>query len=184
MKVRAAGQDRNRRNQEGTALLVTMMMLALMGLVGMASLDTATRERQVAGYSSLAQSALYAADAGVAEGLDLLRKEITGLAVTSGDCLSGDLLDTNLVLDPNDVESGSRTLTNGAYYEPDPTSPNGNEICMLATAEACEQVGGSLEMGQPIYLKTVWSVRVQGVAPGGATTRILATAERCHAFNN
>jgi len=30
----------------------------------------------------------------------------------------------------------------------------------------------------------VWNVRVQGNAPGGATSRIQATAERCHAFNN
>lgn len=169
--VSAVGQ----RRRQGAALLVAMMMLALMGLVGMASLDTVMRDRQVAGYSSLAQSALYAADAGVAEGLDMLRQEITGLAVTNGDCLNAQLLDKPIA---------ARTLPNGAFYKDDPSAPSGQQICMLAAAEPCPEIAGSLEVGQPIYLKTVWSVRVQGVAPGGATASVMATAERCHAFNN
>ena len=97
------------------------------------------------------------------------------MAVTNGDCLTAKILDKTLA---------ARTLPNGAFYQDDPTAPNGQEICMLAAAEPCPQVGGSLEVGQPIYLKTVWSVRVQGVAPGGATAQVMATAERCHAFNN
>jgi hypothetical protein len=165
----------HQRRRSGAALLIAMMMLALMGLVGMASLDTVMRDRQVAGYSSLSQSALYAADAGIAEGLDMLRQEITGLALTNGDCLQAKLLDKDL---------SARTLPNGAHYEDDPTSPTGQQICMLAAADPCPEVAGSLEQGQPIYLRTVWSVRVQGVAPGGATQQVMATAERCHAFNN
>lgn len=167
-----------KRREGGAALLIAMMMMALAGLVGMASLDTVMRDRQVAGYSSLAQSALYAADAGVAHGLDLLRQEITGLALTAGDCLTATLVDAAV---------SARTLTNGAYYENDPDSPDGTQICMLAAAEPCEQGGmplGSLDWGQAIYMKTVWNVRVQGVAPGGATAQVMVTAERCHAFNN
>lgn len=167
--------ERRSRRQRGASLLIAMMMLALMGLVGMASLDTVMRDRQVAGYSSLAQSALYAADAGVAESLDLLRQEVTSEALTKGDCLTGDLLDKNAT---------QRTLPNGAFYRDDPSAPNNEHICMLAAAEPCPEVGGSLELGQPIYLRTVWNVRVQGVAPGGATAQVMATAERCHAFNN
>ena len=52
------------RRERGSALLVAMLMLALMGIIGIASLETVTRDRQVAGYGNLAQSALYAADAG------------------------------------------------------------------------------------------------------------------------
>jgi hypothetical protein len=55
---------------------------------------------------------------------------------------------------------------------------------MLAAATPCAEIDASIEQGQPIYLYTVWNVRAQGVAPGGATSRIHATAERCHAFNN
>jgi hypothetical protein len=55
---------------------------------------------------------------------------------------------------------------------------------MLASAEPCAELDGSIEVGQPIYLYTVWNIRVQGSAPAGATSRLQATAERCHAFNN
>ena len=57
-------------------------------------------------------------------------------------------------------------------------------ICMLASAEPCAEFDASIEVGQPIYLDTVWNVRVQGNAPGGATSRLQVTAERCHAFAN
>ena len=48
------------------ALLMTMLLLILMGMIGLASLDTVMRDRQVAGYQNLAQTAHYAADAGLA----------------------------------------------------------------------------------------------------------------------
>lgn len=156
-----------RRLEQGSALLVAMVMLALMGLIGFASLDTVMRDRQVAGFQSRAQTALYAADAGVAQGLDLLRQEIVGAALTPGDCLTGALPAT--------------TLGNGASYGPDPAAA---QICMLAAADPCSEIDASIEMGQPIYLYTVWDVRAQGTAPGGATARLQAGVERCHAFNN
>ena len=68
-------------------------------------------------------------------------------------------------------------------YGPDATAPT-SQICMLAAAEPCDEIDSSIEVGQPIFLYTVWNLRTQGVAPGGATARIQATAERCHAFNN
>ncbi len=151
------------------ALLMTMLLLVLMGIIGLASLDTVMRDRQVAGYQNLAQTALYAADAGVAESLDILRTEIVGTAIGSGDCL-----DTTLP---------STSLGGGVSYGPDPLAPT-NQICMLASAEPCAEIDGSVEQGQAVYLYTVWNVRVRGQAPGGANSRVQATAERCHAFNN
>jgi Tfp pilus assembly protein PilX len=89
------------KREGGAALLVTVLLLALMDVIGLASLDTVMRDRQMTGFQNQAQTALYAADAGVADALD-----------------------------------------------------------------------------------TVWNVRVQGNAPGGATSRLQVTAERCHAFAN
>ena len=160
---------RRSKHEEGIALLVAMLMLVLMGMIGLASLDTVMRDRQVAGFQNLAQSALYAADAGVADSLDILRTEIVGAALSPGDCLDSVLPVTN--------------LGGGASYRPDPDAAS-NQICMLASAEPCAEIDASIEMGQPIYLYTIWNVRVQGQAPAGATSRIHATAERCHAFNN
>ncbi len=172
--MRKTADHSTNRRESGAALLVSMLMLALMGLVGMASLDTVMRDRQVAGYSQLAQSALYAADAGVAESLDILRSEVTGAALAQGECLTATVTSKTLA---------NRTLPNQAFYRDDPDAPNGSQICMMGNAEPCG-LGQSLELGQgATYMKTLWSVRVQGVAPGGATSQIQATAERCHAFN-
>jgi hypothetical protein len=168
-------RQRHEHRERGSALLVAMLMLALMGIIGIASLETVTRDRQVAGYGNLAQSALYAADAGIAASLDLLRQEVVGAALTQGDCITTTIMDADLA---------SRTLPNGAYFEADPTAPGGAQICMLAAASPCAEVDASIEQGQPAYLYTVWNVRAQGVAQGGATSRLHATAERCHAFNN
>ncbi len=158
---------RGGRREAGSALLVAMVMLALMGLVGFASLDTVMRDRQVAGFQSRAQTALYAADAGIAQGLDILRTEVVGAALAPGDCLTSTLPAT--------------TLPNGASYGPD---GGASQICMLASADPCSEIDASIEMGQPVYLYTVWDVRAQGTAPGGASARLQAGVERCHAFNN
>jgi len=161
--------DLRTRREGGAALLIAMLMLVLMGMIGLASMDTVMRDRQVAGFQNLAQTALYAADAGVAESLDILRGEVVGNALTPGDCLTSTLPTTN--------------LNNAISYRADPAAPT-NQICMLASADPCAELDSSIEMGQPIYLNTRWNVRVQGSAPGGATSRIQAAAERCHAFNN
>jgi Tfp pilus assembly protein PilX len=155
-----------RRREGGAALLVSMLLLVAMTLIGFASMNTVMRD---AGFSSLAQTALYGADAGLAASLEVLRTEIVGNALAPGDCLASPV--------PN------ATLPNGTAYGPDTTAAN-PQICMLAAAEPCDELGSSIEVGQPIYLYTVWNVRTEGTAPAGATARIQATAERCHAFNN
>lgn len=157
------------RREAGSALLVTMLLLVLMGMIGLASLDTVMRDRQVAGFQNQAQTALYAADAGVAESLDITRTEVVGTALAPGDCLETTLPTTS--------------LGGGVSYRTDPSAPV-DEICMLASADPCAELDASIEMGQPIYLYTVWNVRVQGNAAGGATSRVQASVDRCHAFNN
>ncbi|MCH2171179.1 hypothetical protein MK489_10380 [Myxococcota bacterium] len=157
------------RYEQGSALLVSMALLAVMGLIGFSSLETVTRDRQTAGFQSRAQTALYAADAGVSDGLEILKNEVVGSALAPGDCLEGKLAATS--------------LANGTSYGPDSTAPT-DEICMLASADPCSSIDASVEVGQPIYLNTIWNIRTEGTAAGGASARIHATARRCHAFNN
>ena len=163
-------EDMNRSRREGgSALLVAMLFSVLMGLIGFASMDTVMRDRQAAGFQNLSQSALYAADAGIANSLNILRAEIVGAALAPNDCLDTTLANTS--------------LGNGVSYRADPNAAT-NQICMLASAEPCAEFDASIEQGQAIYLYTVWNMRVEGSAPGGATAHLQATAERCHAFNN
>lgn len=161
--------ERDRRRESGAALLVAILLLTAMTLIGFASLNTVMRDRQVTGATSMSQTALYGADAAIAASLERIRTSAVGNQVVVGDCLPGTV--------------PSATLANGVSYGPDSTAAS-NQICMLAAAEPCEEYASSIEQGQPIYLYTLWNVRTQGVAPGGATSRVQATAENCHAFND
>ena len=160
-----AKQVLRRRRESGSALLVAMLLLALMGVIGLASLNTVMRDRQVAGFQNQAQTALYAADAGIAEGLDVLRREVVGAALAPGDCLTGNI--------------PSRSLSNGATYAAEP----GSGICMLASADPCSELDASWEQQSAVYLNTIWDVRALGTAPAGASSRLQVGAERCHAFS-
>jgi Tfp pilus assembly protein PilX len=161
----ATREARRIRRQEGAALLVAMLLLALMGVIGLASLNTVMRDRQVAGFQSQSQTALYAADAGLAEGLNVLRLEVVGAALTPGDCLTGTI--------------SNQTLPNGASY----AAEAGTGICMLASADPCSELDASWEQQSAVYLNTIWDVRSVGTASGGARARVQAGAERCHAFS-
>ena len=160
---------RDARRQGGAALLITMLLLTAMALIGFASLHTVMRDRETTGFTSQSQTALYGADAALAASLKVIHDSSFGNQIVVGDCLT--------------TAIPSATLPNGVAYGPDSTAPSSN-ICMLAAAEPCKEMGSSIEQGQPIFLYTVWNVRTQGVAPGGATSRIQATAERCNAFND
>ena len=72
-----------RRGEGGSALLITVMLLMMLGLVGLAALGTTTRDQQVAGYQNRKRMALYAADAGLAEALERLTTTETPAISTS-----------------------------------------------------------------------------------------------------
>lgn len=157
------------RYERGAALLVTMLLLALLGVVGLASMDTVVRDRQAAGHMRASQTAFYAADAAVAESLELLRTEIVSSVISPGDCLG-----------PS-IPSGD--LSNGVSYGADPTAAT-DQVCMTGFAEDCDELVSSAEVGGTAFRYTVWNFRTQGTGVGGAVSRIQATARRCHAFGS
>ena len=61
------------RREGGSALIVTVLLLVLLAVIGLAALDTVTRDQQVAGFQNRSRLALYAAEAGVADAKDRLR---------------------------------------------------------------------------------------------------------------
>jgi hypothetical protein len=60
------------RREEGVILFVAVMLLALMGALGIAALDSASTDRQAAGYYNRSNTALFAAEAGVARAKALI----------------------------------------------------------------------------------------------------------------
>ena len=79
-----------KRREGGAALIVAMLMLSMMGVIGLAALDTVTLDQRVAGYQSRKRVSFYAAEAGVSEALATL--QATGApsvtATTLGDSSS------------------------------------------------------------------------------------------------
>lgn len=61
------------RHEQGSALIVAVMMLALMGVVGLAAMDAVTQDRQSAGFQTRHRQAFYAAEAGASTALNLIR---------------------------------------------------------------------------------------------------------------
>lgn len=186
-----------RRNEQGAALLMAVLFLALMGIIGLASMDTVTRDRQVAGYQSRAQTALYAAEAGANFGLALIRRDAQGLAGGG----EGALEDYN----PSDTSSGPPMFPDLAnaevlgtnfpapgpprfYMDPNASDPNDG----AAPAQAIRYIGRggpcpgwvmSGSVGSVQWAEAQWDIRVRGDNPGGTTVDIQATGANCHPYN-
>ena len=61
-----------RKAESGAALIMTIVLLVLMGLIGLAAMETVTRDRQVAGFQTQSRMALYAAEAGLSDAKERL----------------------------------------------------------------------------------------------------------------
>jgi hypothetical protein len=193
---------RRRRPEEGAALLMAVMLLVLMGIIGLASMETVTRERQVAGYQSRAQTALYAAEAGLSLGLALINEEVADRAPRG----EAALLEWNpsAVVPPattpdfpdlaNAETLGTSFPPPGSprfYMDPDASDPNDAS----ASAQAVRYIGKgppctnwlpmSQERGRnlPDWRDSLWDIRVRGDNPGGTKRSIQATAAKCFAYN-
>jgi hypothetical protein len=144
------------RGEAGSALLVTVMLLLMLGLVGLAALNTTTRDQQVAGFQNRKRIALYAADAGIS---DALQKLTTTQTPTLAQTSIGD----------STLYPHGRPL-----YQPDPSVANPIED--LGTAPF---PGMGLNIGQggvPTYQMDYWRVRVEGLAAGGSRARVEAVS--------
>lgn len=149
---------RNRQN-DGSALLVAVMMLVLMGLIGIAALDTMTKDRQVAGFQNRARMAFYAADAGVATSLNLVRTATNRSAKPA-------LPITNLgdaVIYPygRPAFTGDPLVANPIVY-----SKDGGPV-----------QGMNLQV-PPQFVNTLWDIRVEGQTSDGGRSHLEAMATK------
>jgi hypothetical protein len=148
--------DPRQTRRDGSALLVTVMLLLMIGLVGLAALNTTTRDQQVAGFQNRKRIALYAADAGIAEAMEqLVTTSVASISTTT-------LADTTVF--PYGQPS----------YRPDPS-----------VADPIEDLGDApfpgmgLNLGQgglPTYQLNYWRMRAEGRAPGNSRARVEAVS--------
>lgn len=144
--------ERRLRSEGGSALLVTMLLLVMLGLIGFAALDTVTRDQRVAHYQNRKKIAFYAAEAGVSEALQTLT-------------LNGTPTVGNVSL------ADSTTYPHGQpSYAPDPTAATPIESIGFGAFPGMNLAIG--QNGSPLYQMQFWRVRVQGSAPGGSVARL------------
>ena len=191
-----------RRREQGAALLVAVLLLALMGIVGLASMETVTRDRQVAGYQSRAQTALYAAEGGISQALEMIDDEVADRA-PRGEAALLEWTPSTIVPPATApvFPSVGNAETLGVdfpapgpprfYMDPDARDPND----LTAAPQAIRYIGKGLpcsnwppmsqEQGRnlPDWRESLWDIRVRGDSPGGARTNIQATGAKCFAYN-
>jgi hypothetical protein len=146
----------NGPRQEGAALFVAVMILALMGALGIMAFNTVLVDRQVAGFQNRAKTAFYAAEAGAAEGRALVRTV-------------GSRTETP-PLNP-------RTLGDAALYDREFAQPAYSGDPAFANpvryiGDGVMAGGANLQMRGQKFVNTLWQINVQGQSPDGATTRI------------
>jgi hypothetical protein len=154
------------RREGGSALIVTVLLLVMLGVIGLAALDTVTRDQQVAGFQTRARLAFYAAEAGVADAKDRLRDVYSTSALV------------NFPSAGTPVDLGdTATFPYGQpqYYG----DPNVARAISYLDAGAIDLGSGmDLREGGEQWFNTLWRIRVEGRAPGGSTARLDVVATR------
>ncbi len=147
----------NRRDQ-GSALLITMFIMALMGIVGFAALETVMRDQSVAGHQKRQKTAFFAAEAGVTESFNALR------ANEDPTFAAGNLGDTSMY--PHGQPSYSLDTSAGAATQ---------NLGLGAYPGMNMAIG---QNGAPTFSMRYWRTRVKGEAPGGSLSRIETVSGR------
>lgn len=180
IESREASPPFDARREGGVALLIAMLMLIIFGAMAVASMDTVTRDRQIAGIHSQAHHAFQAAEAGVAAGLAAVRNPATPWPTS----IAG-LANFSPPL-PNIALGTAADYPHGLpSYTADPNAPAA--IRYLGVGGECPDWEVSIDVsniggGGLTVLETVFDIRVQGQTQTGARTRIEAGAARCHVF--
>lgn len=157
-----------RRREEGVVMFLTVLLLALMGGLGLAALDSASRDRDSAGYYSREAAAFYAAEAGVAHARAIIR----GVASTD------ELPAFPTQAAPQSIvggTAGGAVASNGqpaAVYYGDPDVPNPIHSDGESAGQYSE--GMNLQSKGAKAVATLWTINVAGNGPDGATRRVEA----------
>jgi Tfp pilus assembly protein PilX len=142
----------SRRRKQGSALLIVMLVMAMMGIIGFAALEAVTRDQRVAGFMKRKKIAFFAAEAGVSAALHALRTteqpDFTPATVGDASWFAMGLPTYSL-----DTSGGASSTNLGVGAMP----------------------GMNMQIGQnnsPKFTIRYWEVNVKGEAFGGTISRI------------
>ncbi len=157
--------DSTREN--GSALIVTVLLLVLLSVMGLAALETVQRDQQVAGFQNRSRLAFYAAEAGIADAKNRLRDVWTETATVTFPDETTPVAVGDAALFP---------LGLPVYYA-DPASAGGG-VEYLDGGAVSYGGGGDLRLGGAMAINTLWRIRVIGETPEGARSRLEVVATR------
>lgn len=156
-----AGYETDGRNERGSALLVAVLLLVFMGVIGLAAMDTVSRDREVAGFTKRSRIAFYAAEAGIHTGLDLVR---TATSRVNPPVLPVTALGT----------SADYPETTQPQFEGDPAIADPIRWDRTSFRAASQGQGMRLRQGTTGFTVDYWMVNSQGTGPNGGTARLEA----------
>lgn len=145
-------KSRNSRREQGSALVIAVLMLLMMGLIGFSALGTVTRDLQVTGAQFRKKVAFFASEAGVTEALQTMRTQGTPIVTAT-------------------------TLSDGTTYPyGQPTYALDSSV---ATPIADLGIGGfpgmNLQIGQngaQMFQMQMYRINVEGTSAGGGLARL------------
>ena len=141
-----------RKHQRGSALLIVMIVMAMMGIIGFAALESVTRDQRVAGFLKRKKIAFFAAEAGVSSALYALR--------TNGDPTFAQSTVGSTSWFQHGLPTYSMDSSGGAASKP--LGPGKLEGFNMALKK-----DGVTQFGLEL-----WEVNVKGEAIGGTISRI------------
>ena len=146
-----------RRREEGAALFVAVMMLVMMGMLGLAALETVSQDGTIAGFQNRARTAFYAAEAGLGMSKGLVRT-------------AGERSDRPGLVQAQ-LGDGAAYPYGRPEYAADPEFAD--PIRYVLDGPPWAQ-GGDLRVGKQRLVHTLWQVNVQGATPDGTSARVEA----------
>lgn len=160
----------NRKREQGSAILISAVLLVIVSAVAMSTLRTTESDQKVAGYQKQQQVAFFAAEAGVAEAREVLR------AMGARDERPNYPADYPNDTTPVEISAAAEFGNVGrpSYYaDPDFADPIG----YVGEGAQCSE-GCNMMLGGTRYNHTRWRINVVGQAPSGDSQRIELVALR------
>ena len=168
--------QRERRQERGVVMFITILLLAMMGGLGLAALESASRDRDTAGYYNRETAAFYAADAGISHARALVKKasspDDTIVFPTSG--APQKIGDTSLY---------AKSLVGGgtlpSYYgDPAVATP------IVRDGNGAYTEGMGLQSKGAKAVPAYWKINVVGRGTDGATVRLEAKEAKFFYLNS
>ena len=154
-----------RRRESGSALIITVLVMLLLGAIGISALDTVMRDQQVAGYQNRASTAFYAAEAGVAQAKDLVRRNV----LSGVEKLSFADYATAVSIGDSSLYPEGQPIYYGSPEPGEDPVQSLDESLKIAGAAGSDMRQG---MGPRWNNFALWKIRVAGQTPDGAVSRI------------